>query len=259
MSRKTIVEGGDQGFQIPATMLEWLPDAELGGRALKVLHWILWDAHTRNLWPTFEHEPEDRIARLVGEDLRAGAGLQSDNGYAGVRAALDELADAGPWHLPTLVRECPGPHFDMLLPRSLAIENWRPLNRYALLNMDHIRGLREPLDFLLYARACHVARARHPRFEITLDEIARTVGSRQVNWATSRRPFRGACLRMARSTGARMLIQAWCGGDHAGIDRLLVRVGLAGQPMDMRFRPQLAQRFFEVDPVGCRSFDPSSQ
>jgi hypothetical protein len=64
---------------------------------------------------------------------------------------------------------------------------------------------------------------------------------------------------MARSTGARMLIQAWCGGDHAGIDRLLVRVGLAGQPMDMRFRPQLAQRFFEVDPVGWRSFDPSSQ
>ena len=76
-------------------MLELLPDAQLGDRALKVLHWILWDAHTRNLGPEVENEPKDRIARLVGEDLRAGAGLQTDNGYAGVRAALDELADAG--------------------------------------------------------------------------------------------------------------------------------------------------------------------
>ena len=259
MSRKTIVEGGHQAFQLPVPMLEWLFSGKLGGRALRVLLWILWDAQQRDVWPQLEDEPVDKIVRLARRDLSAGAGLDPDNGHAGVRDALRRLADLGSGDLPTLLNEGPGPYFDVLLPRALAEENWRPLERYALLNMDHIRQLREPLDFALYACACLVARARRPQFELTLDEIAGAAGSRQVNWDASRRPFRGACERVARVTGARLLIQGWCGGDHAGIDRLLVRVGLPGQAMDTRFRPQVSQRFFEADPDGWRPFDPSGR
>ena len=266
MSERTIVKFGHQAFQMPASMLYWLTTGLLGGRALRVLHWILWDAHARDLWPGLEDEPTDRIVRIVGMDLRAGAGLDGDNGYAGLRAALTEFAGVGfiddgtgsdaVRFLPMLLEERPGPHFDILLPRRLAEENRRPLGLFALLNMDDVRGLRQPLDFALYARACQVARQRRPQFEITLDEIARITGSPQVGWSALSGTFSGACVRVARRTGARLLVQGWCGGDHAGIDRLLVRVGMPGQPMDRRFRPQLAQRLFEVDKTGWRKFHP---
>ena len=61
MSERTIVKFGHQAFQMPASMLFWLTTGLLGGRALRVLHWILWDAHTRDLWPGLEDEPTDRI------------------------------------------------------------------------------------------------------------------------------------------------------------------------------------------------------
>lgn len=262
MSNTSIVRGGAEAFQLPTPMIYCPMSEPLDGRTYRVLFWILWDAHKRGLWPGPDDDPVDRHERYSGIDLLDGAGLQSDNGYKGLRAALqklsgvyfidDESGGAPGEHLPILLEERPGPHFDLLLPRALAATHWTPLSRYALLNMDHIRGLREPLDFAIYARACHVARARHPQFEIDIDEIAAIGGFAQASWASLRRPFVGACERVARRVGARLLIQGWCSGHYAGIDRLLVRVGTPGNKIDARFRPQPSSKVFEVDDKGWR-------
>ena len=92
---------------------------------------------------------------------------------------VDDEAWGSQGHIVAGFGELPGPTFQVVLPAVLAGENWRPLYRYALLNMDHIRGLRQPLDFAIYARACEIARARQPQFELSLADIARISGSKQ--------------------------------------------------------------------------------
>ena len=121
------------------------------------------------------------------------------------------------------------PHFDVVLSAALVAEHARPLGRYALLSMEHIRRLRQPLDFAIYARACIVARARQPRFPLNLDEIARICGTKQeVAWRTLRRQVLPAFARVCAATGGRIFIQAWCEGDYHGVDHLSCHVGMAG-------------------------------
>jgi hypothetical protein len=122
--------------------------------------------------------------------------------------------------------------------------------------MDHIRGLRQPLDFAIYARACEVARARQPQFEMSLADVAWISGSKQgTSWSALRRPFLGACERVAALVGGRLLIQAWCGGDYHGADSFLVRVGVHGHSMNGRFPARHRAYYFEVDPTGSRRYE----
>ncbi len=259
MSRKTIVEGGHQAFQLPVPMLEWLFSGKLNGRALRVLLWILWDAQQRDVWPQLEDEPVDKIVRLARRDLSAGAGLDPDNGYAGVRDALRRLADLGSGDLPTLLNEGPGPYFDVCCPARSRKRTGDPSNDMRCSTwITSANCASRSISRSTRARAWSPERGT-PSSSSRSTRSPGPTGSRQVNWDASRRPFRGACERVARVTGARLLIQGWCGGDHAGIDRLLVRVGLPGQAMDTRFRPQVSQRFFEADPDGWRPFDPSGR
>lgn len=270
MSRTTIVKGGSQAFQLPSSMIHTPMTTPLDGPAFRLLYWILWEAHHSERWPRQKDEPSALEVRYCGNAMRAGADLTSENGYRGVRAALERLAsvrfqgvDDETWgsqgHIVADFRELPGPNFQVVLPALLAGENWRPLSRYALLNMDHIRGLRQPLDFAIYARAGEVARARHPQFELSLTDIARISGSKQgTSWSALRRPFLGACQRVAAQVGGRLLIQAWCGGDYHGADSFLIRVGVHGRPMDSKFPVRHRALYFEIDPAGSRRYEPSS-
>ena len=253
---------------MPASMIYTPMSSPLDGGSYRVLSWILWEAHYNDRWPRLEDEPGDLLVRYCGNAMRDGAGLDREKGYAGVRNALQTLTrirflvpgstpagSAG--NLIADAIECPGPHFDVRLPADLSAANWRPLSHYALLNLDHIRRLRQPLDFAIYARACHVARAGQPQFEIGLAEIASISGTKQQpGWAALRRLFLGSCARVAAAVDGRFVIQAWCGGDHHGADRFLVRVGRPGLAMNTRFRPRHRAYFFEVDPSGHRRFIP---
>ena len=271
MSRPTIVEGGNQAFQLPASMIHTPMTTQLDGHAFRLLYWILWEAHRHERWPRQEDEPSALEVRYCGNAMRAGAGLTTENGYRGVRAALESLAsvkfqgvDDEIWGFQGGIvagfRELPGPNFQVMLPAVLAAANWRPLARYALLNMDHIRRLRQPLDFAVYVRACEVARARQPQFELSLADIAWISGSRQgTSWAALRRPFLGACERVAALAGGRFLIQAWCCGDYHGADSFLIRVGVHGRPMNHRFPVRHRALYFEVDLAGSRRYEPQNR
>jgi hypothetical protein len=131
MSKPTIVQGGSQAFQLPSSMVHTPMTTQLDGRTLRVLYWIMWEAHDRARWPRQEDEPSDVEVRYCGNAMRAGAGLETDNGYRGVRSALERLArvqfqgvDDDVWgpgrHIVTDFAELPGPHFQVVLPAVLA-------------------------------------------------------------------------------------------------------------------------------------------
>jgi hypothetical protein len=263
MSTCTIVRGGDQAFQLPSSMIHSLMTVPINGQVLRLLYWILWEAQKEQRWPSPDEDPHSIVVRYCGHAMRKGAALDSENGYGALREALRRLSrvrfvgcDVGEesaGHVVAEFVERPGPHFDVVLPAVLSGANWRPLARYALVNMDHIRGLRQPLDFALYTRACEVARAYEPRFEMRIQDIASISGAQtQPNWPTLRRPILGACERVAKQTNGRFILQAWCAGDQIGFDRILVRVGLDGQRMRFQFPPRHRAHFFEVDPRGWR-------
>lgn len=263
MLRSNIVCGGDEAFQLPVSMIYTPMRTPMDGRTWRVLCWILWEAQNRRRWPDQDDEPADICVRYSAHEMRRGAGLESENGYAGVREALGNLtrvrfdveeAECSGGRVLLRAHERPGPHFDVVLARELVNSNWRPLSTYALLNMDHIRNLRQPLDFAIYARACLVARARHPQFAISLSEINSIMGTQHTSWSALQRPFLGACVRVAAEVKGTFLIQGWCGGDFRGLDRLLVRVGAEGEPMKTSFPIRHRARFFRVQPAGWEPF-----
>jgi hypothetical protein len=213
MSTVSIVRGGAAAFQAPAFMIEAPLYAPMSGSAYRVLYWLLWFMHSQELWPTHDDDPEDLPMRLCGREMLEGAGLAGHRGYSILRESLNELKGNGllgrldDGHVRIVsgliasYKERPGPHFDIIVPEALAQINRRPLKRYGLLNLDHIRQLRQPLDYELYARACGVARARVPRFELYLRDVAAISGNRSQDWASLRRPFFGACSRIGAATG----------------------------------------------------------
>jgi len=267
---RTIVESGSQAFQLPRSMVHARTVEPLDGRSLRLLYWLLWEAHDRGRWPRQDDDPSAMMVRYCANEMRAGAGLDSDNSYRGVREALDRLASArihgvgetewGTGHLVAGFTELPGPHFQIVFPSLLAAANWQPLSRYALVNMGHIRALRRPLDFAIYLRACEVARARHPQFQLGLEEIANISGSEQeVSWSALRRPFLGACERVTAAAGGRLLIQAWCRGDYHGVDSFMIHVGVHGHAMNERFPARHRAHYYEVDANGSRRYQPGKQ
>ena len=200
----------------PASLVYRVRTTRLDGQARKILFWMLWDAHARSRWGRIDDPQVDLEVRYHAQDMLCGAGLIGEKGYRGLRVALEQLQavrfHGAPDPLILGFVERPGPHFDVVLSAALAAEHARPLGRYALLNMEHIRCLRQPLDFAIYARACLVARARQPRFRLHLDEIA-WIAARSKMWHGARcgGRFSGLCPRL-RGDGGRIIIQAWCEG-----------------------------------------------
>jgi hypothetical protein len=256
MNRPTIVQGGKHGIQVPASLVFLVPSTPFHGTTCKVFAWILWETNRRNLWPSVDDEPLGAIVRYCARDMLEGAGLASRNGYGELRKSMRQLRDArfSDTTAPLIIdyTERPGPHFDIALPTELFFAHARPLSRYALLSMQHIRNLKQSLDMALYARACLVARARHPRFEIGLDEIAWITGSTQhTSWRTLRRKVLASFIRVCAATQGRVVIQGWCSGDYPGIDRLLCHVGLATDTDLPRFHPRPQAIVLDVRPKGA--------
>ena len=256
MEKKTIVLGGKLGYQAPASLVYRVPTTRLDGKAWRILLWMLWEAHARSRWRRVEEPQVELEVRYHAQDMLGGAGLIGEKGYRGLRVALEQLqavrfhGEPDPLILGFVER--PGPHFDVVLSAAIAAEHARPLGRYALLNLEHIRRLRQPLDFAVYARACLVARAREPRFHLRLDEIAWICGTKQdLAWRTLRRQILPAFTRVCAATGGRIVIQAWCEGDYHGIDHLLCHVGMAGDGFSPRFTPRRRAIFFDVGPTGA--------
>lgn len=257
MDTKTIVLGGNGAFQMPRWLVNAVPITFIDGRACKLLLWILWEAHAKSRWPAAGQEPEDMLVRYHAQDMLAGVGLKATEGYAGIRDALGQIT-ALRYHglpdplVPSFI-ELPGPHFDVLLSAELAALHARPLGQYGLLNMDHVRQLKTPLDISLYARACHVARARQPQFEIMLDEIACLCGTtQQVSWRTLRRQLLDAITRVCAATGGRVHVQGWCSGDRPGVDRLRCHVSVVGAKVAPRCPPRHGAIYFDVQSDGPR-------
>ena len=256
MEKATIVLGGKHGYQAPVSLVYRVPTTRLDGKAWRILFWMLWEAHAHGRWGRIEDSQVDLEVRYHAQDMLCGAGLVGEKGYRVLRVALEQLQSVrfhgSPDPLILGFVERPGPHFDVVLSAALAAEHARPLGRYALLSMEHIRRLRQPLDFAIYARACLVARARQPRFPLHLDEIAWICGTKQdLAWRTLRRQILPAFARVCAATGGRIVIQAWCEGDYHGIDHLLCHVGMAGDGLSPRFTPRRRAIFFDVGPTGA--------
>lgn len=259
MGRATIVVGGNDGFQLPAPLIFLEPTTMLGSAACKVFAWMLWHAHRTHLWRRAETEEDGIAVRFHGRDMLNGAGFASRKGYGELRAALSALAGARfrgtDACLVSSYDERPGPHFDVTFPPELIIAHARPLARYALVNMAHIRALKQPLDMAIYARACLVARARHARFEIGLDEMAAIAGATgYISWSVLRRQVLASFVRVCAATGGRIVIQGRCSGDRPGVDRLLCHVGLATDVERPRFHPRPQAIVIDVTPAGASRF-----
>ena len=255
MEKATIVLGGKHGYQAPVSLVYRVPTTRLDGKAWRILFWMLWEAHAHGRWGRIEDSQVDLEVRYHAQDMLCGAGLVGEKGYRVLRVALEQLQSVrfhgSPDPLILGFVERPGPHFDVVLSAALAAEHARPLGRYALLSMEHIRRLRQPLDFAIYARACLVARARQPRFPLHLDEIAWIAAPSRIWHGASRRQTLPAFARVCVATGGRIVIQAWCEGDYHGIDHLLCHVGMAGDGLSPRFTPRRRAIFFNVGPTGA--------
>jgi hypothetical protein len=260
--KETIVRGGNDAFQVPLPLIHAEPTTPMDGRACRVLAWILAEAHASSLWPTVDQEPADTLVRHQGQALLAGAGLDPRQGYNGLRKALAQVValqyDGIQGSLIWDCSERPGRNFDILLSATLMQLHARPLGSYALLNMAHVRQLTEALDLALYARACHVARAWHPVFEMSINEVACYCRTGQViSWRSLRRQFLASITRVCAATGGRCVVQGWCSGEIAGIDRLRIHVGMANDNGVPKLRLQHGAIFFDVRPQGAQRISVS--
>lgn len=266
MSQPTLVVGGPKAFHLPRYMIETPLDTALRGPSYRVLYWLMWTMHTNNLWPNQEDDPCDIAIRVCGNEMLRGAGLAGHNDYGELRSSLQQLQGTGYLNcfpdgcvevgVPLIrsVTERPGPHFDIVFPAAFARVNWRPLRRYGLLNLDHILALRQPLDFEVYARACQVARAQHPVFDVALSELALRSGTTQTpSWSTIRKSALGAHERVARATGCRFIVQVSWSGNLAGADHLRVHVGMPDRQPKWPFAGKHRARYFEIDAQGHRA------
>jgi hypothetical protein len=266
MSQPTLVVGGPKAFHLPRYMIETPLGTALPGPCYRVLYWLMWTMHANNLWPNQEDDPCDILIRVCADEMLRGAGLAGYKDYGVLRSSLQQLQETGYLNLfpdgsvkvgvPLMldVEERPGPHFDITFSAAFALVNWRPLRRYGLLNLDHIVGLHQPLDFEVYARACQAARARHPVFDIALGELALRSGTTQTpSWSSLRKSVLGTHERVARATGCRFIVQASWSGDLAGADHLRVHVGMPGRQPKWPFAWKHRARHFEIDAQGHRA------
>lgn len=256
-----IRKSGSQAYQLPAELVISPTTIPLNGPCRRVLAWILWDVARQGLWPA-EEEPAPIRLRHYLADIRAGAGLEGGNDYRSVTAALATLAQAryvfslGEEHVgfPILqeVTRLRGHFVEYVVSSFLADRHQRPLDRYALLNLEQIRELQRPLDFLVYERACLVARMRHPQFTMGLWDLAMGIREESASWTALRRPFLGACQRVAAVVEARFRIEAWCSGEAACLDtfRIMPRRLADRSNSGLRRRPRAL--LFEVDATGSR-------
>jgi hypothetical protein len=266
MSQPTLVVGGAKAFQLPRYMIETPLATPLRGPSYRLVYWLMWKMHANEYWPNEESEPCDIMIRVCADEMRRGAGLAGHKDFGVLRSCLQELQGTGYLNsfpdgsvkvgVPLMldVEERPGPHFDITFAEALARVNWRPLRRYGLLNLDHIVGLRQPLDFEVYARACQAARARHPVFEIGLDGLALLSGTTQTpSWSNLRKAVLGAHARVAQVTGCRFILQAFWSGDLAAADHLRVHVGMPDRQPKWPYAWKHRARYFEIDAQGCRA------
>ena len=266
MSQPTLVLGGPRAFHLPRYMIETPLGAPLRGPSYRLFYWLMWKMHAKDYWPYEEDEPCDILIRVCADEMRRGAGLAGHKDYGVLRSSLQQLQGTGYLNLfpdgsvkvgvPLMldVEERPGTHFDIIFSEALAQVNWRPLKRYGLLNLDHIVGLCQPLDFEVYTRACQAARARHPVFEIGLGELALLSGTTQTpSWSTLRKAVLGAHARVARATSCRFMVQVLWSGDLAGADLLRVHVGMPDRQPKWPFAWKHRARYFEIDAKGCRA------
>jgi hypothetical protein len=177
-------------------------------------------------------------------DIRAGAGLEDANDYRALNGAFMALSHATflfvseedePLAVPILreVVRLHRNHVEYELSAMLASFHRRSMDRYALLNMDHIRKLKRPLDHVVYEHGCLVVRMRHPEFTLQLWQLARFAKARSATWSAVKGPFLGACQRVAAVVGAQFRIIARCTGDAPCVDEFRVmpqRPGAAVAP-----------------------------
>ena len=260
---------GDKCFQLPVPLLAASTTRPLDGTAWRVLAFLLWEAHRTERWPRAGEEPVSIRVRYCMASIRAGAGLEAAKDYGALRRALAALArtsflighEDGVVECPIILdpEERPGSHVDLTLSGGLMAVHARPLGHYALLNILQIRDLTKPLDVVLYARACQVARQRMPVFELPLAVVAETVGVASSDWRALRRPFLGACRRVAARTGAQFRLQGWCSGDtDGGIDVVRLQVQAGTKRAWRPFRPKHCAILLEIDGTGHRPFAPAS-
>jgi hypothetical protein len=266
MSQPTLVVGGPKAFHLPRYMIETPLDTALRGPSYRVLYWLMWRMHANNRWPNQEDDPCDIAIRVCAAEMLRGAGVAGHKDYGVLRTSLQQLQGTGYLnHFPDGsvrvgvplfldVEERPGPHFDIVFSATFARVNGRPLNRYGLLNLDHVVGLHQPLDFEVYARACQVARARHPVFDMDLDELALRAGTTLTpSWSTLRKAVLGAHARVARATGCRFIMQASWSGNLNGVDHLRVHVGMPDRKPKWPFAWRHRARYFQIDAQGHRT------
>jgi hypothetical protein len=225
-----IVTPGREAYQLPERLFNLQSEPRLDGPARRVLAMILWEAAAREVWPARDQGPRALPLRFRADELRAGAGL-SNGSYARLWSALRKIEDArvllsdGDRHFRFSVIEnltpLPGNHLDLTLSEELCALHLRPLGRYALLNMSHVRQLRTPLDVLLYELACATARMRYPQFKLHRWDLAGATDAWR-SWDALRRPFVGSLARVAGVVGARVFVEARCLGDSSGVDEFRI-------------------------------------
>lgn len=253
-------KGGDQAFQIPHILVGAPTLLPVNNIAKRVFSWILWDAARKGAWPRNE-DPAGRIRfRHAAACMRAGAGLDRAKDYRAIRASLHKLeleqfifpVEGGGTFLVPMLRDVewlPGHHVEYDLSEELVALHRQPLGRYALLNLDHIREMKRPLDHLIYEHACLVARMRQPQFTLHLWQIARAVDVASGSWSAVRRQFLGACQRVAAITCVQFHIVARCTGDAPCIDTFRILPQRLGAPPPSK--RELRSLLFHVDAGGA--------
>ena len=257
------VRKGPQAFQLPASLVFAPTTIPLNGPARRVLSWVLWDAAQQELWPTYQHEPMPIVVRRHADDIRAGVGLEAARDYRTLNAALRRLAqarlvfkmDGEQVGVPIFqqVDFLPGSHVEYVLSAPLARLHWRPLNRYALVNLEHIRRLKRPLDHLVYEHACLVARMQRPQFMLQLMDLVEVANIPSGCWSAVKRPFLGACRRVAAAVGAQLRVIAWCAGDASCADTYRILPQRLGAAAPAKRQPR--SRHYLVDGRGVQRVD----
>jgi hypothetical protein len=255
-----IRKGGPLAYQLPASLIFAPTTMALNVPTRRVLSWIFWDAAQQDLWPNCESEPAPITVRRHRDDIRTGIGREASNDYRAVHAGLRMLAQTrfvfeveGENKGIPILEEVAFLHrgnVEYVVSPWIAELHWRPLKQYALVNLDHIRQLSQPLDHLIYEHACLVAQMRRPEFTLRLWRVAEIANVRSESWSSVKDPLLGACRRVAAAVGAQFRVIAWCAGDMPCNDTFRIMPQRLGSAAPPKRQPRSQQ--YLIDAHGVR-------